>query len=305
MEDFGGFLQQARKKKRLSLEEVASQTRIQQKYLEALESEDFGHLPGKVFAKGFVRSYAKAVGVNEEEALQRFLDTSRTFYEQHQLEEQHLHTKVQAEHRGKFNRNLVLVMFVVLGLSLFYFLPSQQQSSEFEEKPDPLPSREQVEAPPPVMPVDPDSASDSLETAQSESTPLPDADVPVPAPDPSPEPAPAASPSDVPQVSDTPIPPPEPPAGSQPGDTVMGGAQDGNHLLEIEATQLTWVVVRSDNQTPNEALLQPGQRITWKASQQFLLTLGNAAGVVIRLNGESQGPFGKPGQVVRDILIKP
>ena len=32
---------------------------------------------------------------------------------------------------------------------------------------------------------------------------------------------------------------------------------------------------------------------------------GNAAGVAIRLNGENQGPFGKPGQVVRDILIKP
>jgi hypothetical protein len=65
------------------------------------------------------------------------------------------------------------------------------------------------------------------------------------------------------------------------------------------------VVVQSDDQTPHEALLQPDQQITWKAKKQFLLTLGNAAGVVIRLNGESQGPFGKPGQVVRDILLKP
>jgi hypothetical protein len=65
------------------------------------------------------------------------------------------------------------------------------------------------------------------------------------------------------------------------------------------------VVVQSDDQPPHEALLQPGQRSTWKAKKQYLLTLGNAAGVVIRLNGESQGPFGKPGQVVRDILLKP
>jgi hypothetical protein len=68
---------------------------------------------------------------------------------------------------------------------------------------------------------------------------------------------------------------------------------------------LTWVVVQSDDEAPHEALLQPGQRIIWKAKKKYLLTLGNAAGVVIRLNGETKGPFGKPGQVVRDILLKP
>ena len=82
-------------------------------------------------------------------------------------------------------------------------------------------------------------------------------------------------------------------------------AVDQPHTLEIEATQLTWVVVKSDEQTPNEALLQPGQRITWKAETQFQVTLGNAGGVNIRLNGQSQGPFGKPGQVVRNIRLRP
>lgn len=300
----GGFLQQARQKKRLSLEEVASQTRIQQKYLEALESEDFGNLPGKVFAKGFVRSYAKAIGLDEEEALQRFLDISKNFYEQNQLEQQHHHTTVQAEHRGKFNRNLVLVLFVVLGIGLFYFLPSQQQSSETEDTPD-LPSPQ-----------------DRLEDQPSSTTGLPtpspvplkvDPSLATPSPDTVPEPSPALSPeTDAPLILQTiPEEPPiqtsplSPARNPAPDESSQGSPQPGSYLLEIEATQLTWVVVRSDNQPSNEALLQPGQRITWKASKQFLLTLGNAAGVVIRLNGETQGPFGKPGQVVRDILIKP
>jgi hypothetical protein len=91
------------------------------------------------------------------------------------------------------------------------------------------------------------------------------------------------------------------PVSPVPEDTLGPG---GPLVLEIKATQLTWVVVRSDDQDPHEALLQPGQRITWKAKKQYLLTLGNAAGVVIRLNGESRGPFGKPGQFVRDILLK-
>lgn len=92
---------------------------------------------------------------------------------------------------------------------------------------------------------------------------------------------------------------------TQPSPPPDAAPANGSHTLEIEATQLTWVVVQSDQQTPKEALLQPGQRITWKANKQFQLTLGNAAGVVIRLNGQSQGPFGKPGQVVRDIRLRP
>lgn len=300
MEGLGGFLQQARKKKRLSLEEVASQTRIQQKYLEALESEDFGNLPGKVFAKGFVRSYAKAIGVDDEEALQRFLDTSKNFYEQNQLEQQQHHTKVQAEHRGKFNRNLVLVLFIVMGIGLFYFLPAQQQTPETGEEPDLSVPRNQLGGDPSTTTDGPEPSSDPLETDPSLSTPLPET---------------LTDPSIAPETDAglTPQTIPEEPGSSPlsqfpntaPVEPIPDSTRSRDHLLEIEATQLTWVVVRADNQPPNEALLQPGQRITWKASKQFLLTLGNAAGVVIRLNGEHQGPFGKPGQVVRDILIKP
>ena len=95
---------------------------------------------------------------------------------------------------------------------------------------------------------------------------------------------------------------PSPPAPPKPS---TENTANRSHSLEIEATQLTWVVVKSDEQDPNEALLQPGQRNTWKANKQFVLTLGNAAGVVIRLNGQPQGPFGKPGQVVRDIRLRP
>ena len=107
------------------------------------------------------------------------------------------------------------------------------------------------------------------------------------------------TPKPIPPASVEPIPPTPP---TQPAEDTTA---DGSHTLEIEATQLTWVVVQSDKQAPNEALLQPGQRTTWKANKQFLVTLGNAAGVVIRLNGESQGPFGKPGQVVRNIRLRP
>ena len=78
----------------------------------------------------------------------------------------------------------------------------------------------------------------------------------------------------------------------------------GPLLMELEATQLTWVVVKSDGKEPEEALLQPKQRTTWKAKKQFTLTLGNAGGVRVWVNGESRGPFGKQGQIVREVVIR-
>ena len=66
---------------------------------------------------------------------------------------------------------------------------------------------------------------------------------------------------------------------------------------------MTWVVVQIDGGGPHEALLQPGERITWRGQDQFILTLGNAGGVLVVLNGETKGPFGPSGTVTRGIVL--
>ena len=75
-------------------------------------------------------------------------------------------------------------------------------------------------------------------------------------------------------------------------------------LLAMEALELTWVVVQVDGGSPHEALLRPGERVTWEGQQQFTLTLGNAGGVRVELNGEQKGPFGPSGSVARGIVLK-
>ncbi|MEP6788735.1 MAG: helix-turn-helix transcriptional regulator, partial [Acidobacteriota bacterium] len=65
----GEKLRQAREDKGFSLSEVADQTRISSLYLESIENDDYKILPGGIFNKGFVKSYAKFVGVDEQEAL--------------------------------------------------------------------------------------------------------------------------------------------------------------------------------------------------------------------------------------------
>ncbi len=65
----GEKLRQAREERGFTLADVAEQTRISHLYLESIENDDYRILPGGIFNKGFVKSYAKFVGVDEAEAL--------------------------------------------------------------------------------------------------------------------------------------------------------------------------------------------------------------------------------------------
>ena len=68
----GEKLRQAREERGISLSEVAEQTRISSLYLESIENDDYKPLPGGIFNKGFVKSYARFIGVDETEALQDY-----------------------------------------------------------------------------------------------------------------------------------------------------------------------------------------------------------------------------------------
>ena len=68
----GEKLRQAREARGISIGEVAEQTRISPLYIESIENDDYRPLPGGIFNKGFVKSYAKFVGIDEQEALQDY-----------------------------------------------------------------------------------------------------------------------------------------------------------------------------------------------------------------------------------------
>lgn len=63
----GERLRLAREEKSLSIAEVAAETRISERHLTQLEQGDFGSLPGRTYAVGFSRSYARLLGLDEEE----------------------------------------------------------------------------------------------------------------------------------------------------------------------------------------------------------------------------------------------
>jgi len=69
---FGRYLQAIRLEKKISLEQVAQQTRIGLGNLLLIEQEDHERLPAEVYVKGFLRSYAKSVGADGDEVIRRY-----------------------------------------------------------------------------------------------------------------------------------------------------------------------------------------------------------------------------------------
>ena len=69
---FGSYLQTIRLEKKISLEKIAAQTRIGLGNLLLIEQEDHERLPAAVFVKGFLRSYAAAIGADGDEAVRRY-----------------------------------------------------------------------------------------------------------------------------------------------------------------------------------------------------------------------------------------
>ena len=72
----GSRLREAREKRGASIRDIADRTKISVMALEALERDDPAGLPGGVFTRGFVRTYAGEVGLDPEETFKAFLEQS-------------------------------------------------------------------------------------------------------------------------------------------------------------------------------------------------------------------------------------
>jgi cytoskeleton protein RodZ len=74
-------------------------------------------------------------------------------------------------------------------------------------------------------------------------------------------------------------------------------------VLDIEALERSWLLVQGDLNPPQDGMLSPGERMRWTAEERLTLTLGNAGGVRVSLNGKLQAPYGASGKVVKDLVF--
>jgi transcriptional regulator with XRE-family HTH domain len=77
MGTLGSYLRAAREARGLDLRDAAQQTRISISYLKAIEAEDFSKLPGEVFVRGFLKNYARFLGLPDDEVMKRYGELSK------------------------------------------------------------------------------------------------------------------------------------------------------------------------------------------------------------------------------------
>jgi cytoskeletal protein RodZ len=263
----GGYLRGLREAKGSSLEDMARSTRVGLRHLEALEAERLTDLPSPVFVRGFIRAYCTFLRESPDEALGRY----------EALAGKRAAAKAAGEPPGPrttwaSSSVLVgLVLLVVLGIALVIVnLTVKRQGGT------------SVAAP-------------NIEHTAGQSPGGPAASSPA-------TPAPAAT-----EASRPPIPPPAsapaptattPPAAAPPSPAAAAKATPRAQRLVIRAVEPTWIRVQPDDGRATEETLPPGASREWSAERRFLVTIGNAGGIEITLNGTALPPLGPKGAVI-------
>jgi cytoskeletal protein RodZ len=77
MPSVGQYLRELREQRKMSVEEVSRATRVPMASVERIETDRFDELPGEVFVRGFLKSYARSLGVPPDEVLARYTASRR------------------------------------------------------------------------------------------------------------------------------------------------------------------------------------------------------------------------------------
>ena len=311
MDSIGDFFKQVRETKGLTVDEVASKTRIRTDFVKALEEGNFAKLPDQVFARGFVRSYARSLGLDEEDAIHRFIQSAGAFYEKQDERERLKVRQAEEERKRQANRKAVAIAIGIAILTLVILLSREQSSLLVRRTSQPEPPSTTAKRVTPLepgkvdVPVRPEpEGPTAAKTKPTEASPPPQTATRHDATAGRSAVSGTATAPVAPQAA-VPIPPPINTAGPLGPPSLEGAANaDEPLVLDLEATELSWVVIQVDGGSPQEALLRPGEKAKWKGQDQFMLTLGNAGGVKAELNGKPQKAFGPSGKVARDILLK-
>jgi cytoskeleton protein RodZ len=269
MGSFGENLRREREMRGVSLEEIANATKIGVRALSALEEEQFSKLPGGIFTRSFIRSYARYLGLDEEAILAEYhlLVPGEEGADLKRLGQQRP-AKPQPRARAPFVALLVAAALGAGGYALYRsahhplrtLLPPSSPAHAVRPPASAAGNPPPASASAPAVPAAA-SANQTVAAGSAASTPA----VPGTAPS-----TPAAPPSEA-------------------------SAQE--LVLQVAATQRTWVAVEADGKPAMQRIMEPNEIQTLRARQFFDVTTGNAQGIILTLNGQTLKPLGHEGEV--------
>jgi cytoskeleton protein RodZ len=268
-------LRQARLRSGIGLDRLADKTKINPRYLQAIEAGDFGKLPSGIFARMFIKQYADAIGLDGASFAEEF-QRSTSFGQDSGQDMQTIAAtrhdyhpsvpglssvgdRMQSDRIASMLSSFIWVVGAILVCAGAYYglahIPSRSKPAD-----NPAPVR-------------------------ASSVPA----TPLPAAAPAASTAPAANPA--PAASTT-----TPPADATPA---AGTAPPSSAPIQvaITASEPVWVTAHADGKTVISEMLTAGSSKIVEATSAAQITLGNAGGADITFNGKKLEPIGLEGQV--------
>lgn len=258
LQEFGTSLRVKREQKNISLSEISAYTRINQRFLEAIENGKFSILP-QTYIRAFLREYASSIEIDGEDVVSTYESIigeratgPRPKRETGAEDASESPRRTASQHPltplVRALRPIVFGAIIVIVAGFMYLMlksPSQTTQTTTGEIPFDRVIRETEAA--------------------------------------------------LPRDTLTLYVPPQPII--TPAETV------DSLVLQMTTTDSLWLSITIDNTRNEEYLFAPNRNRTWKAGEQFVLTMGNAGGATFRLNGKDLGALGRPGAVLRNRVI--
>jgi len=335
-EDFGSYLKHERELRGVALEDIADKTKIHLKYLEALENNLYDDLPGEVFVKGYIKSYAKSIGSDVEEIVNAYDDSIGR--ERRQMLMDAHSSKIKPKSAAKPALGLVFFALLLGGAAFggfYYFNNVQENRAALKPKtPAPVAKASEKEADAgkeaPAAPVPQENAAAVEKNIATGKNP------------PEPEKPAVTEPKSEGFSNNFGAPNGEKPvaeretAAENPASEVASGDKKtstvnekgfiiqsvamptGNEAppegdagekaplplkLKIQARENAWFNLTVDDYREEDFILPAGLEKTFSGKEMFRITIGNKSNTHLFLNGKPVVLPEVPGEVVRDFII--
>ncbi|MEJ6951651.1 helix-turn-helix domain-containing protein [Natronospora cellulosivora (SeqCode)] len=274
----GEKLKNAREEKGATLKEVQEIIKIRKRYLEALENDDFDLIPGEAYIKAFIKGYANYLGLDYLELHQQ--------YNQLQIEKSNQELEEEDKDKDKsnvllHNKTLIATIFmiiIIVVLVFFYINVRLMNSSQAD-----INNYQNDD-------INQDLILGSYSNTDNQNEDLKDdEDLDKEIIGMNQENLNTAFQDSVNQINNMVL---------EDESTVNYESNDIKEI-ELHITERTWLEISVDNNNIFKGELSAGERRVLEYNEEIELLIGNAIGVYLIKNGESLGPWGERGEVIR------